>query len=190
MQGHSFGHSNYASTIRAVPYWQILQTTMFNCLECESPVSLDRDEYLCSQNSELHSPLHCERVILAALCNQCLYLLMHKSIFSTVRFGGMNALHLTDKLVLSTCHMHVRRAFSMLSSLQSWSLVLCSCFCSAGLIQASVQLFKHLPSYREILNGPGQCSVQRALNQDIQPLSSTVMAAAQPPDTKTCCESV
>lgn len=156
MQEHSFGHGNYASTIRAVLYWHILQATTFNCLECESPVSLERDECLCLQDPELHSPLHCEEVTLAALGNQCLYPLLHKSVFSTVRFRGVNSLHLTDKLVLSTCHMHVRRTFSMLSSLQNWSLVLCSCLCLAGPIQASVQFFNHLLNYREILHGPAQ----------------------------------
>ena len=56
MQEHSFGHGNCASTIGVVLYRHILQATKFNCLDCESPASLDRDERLCSQHSELRSP--------------------------------------------------------------------------------------------------------------------------------------
>ena len=38
-----------------------------------------------------YAPLpHCEEVALAALCNQHLYLLLHESVFSTVRFRGVN----------------------------------------------------------------------------------------------------
>lgn len=151
MQEHSFGHSNYASTIKAVLYCHVLQATTFNCLECKSPVSLDRGECLCSQDPELRSPLCCEQVTLAALCNQGLYPLLHKLVFSTVRFRGVNSLHLTDKLVLSTCHLHMRIVFSMLSRLRNWSLALRSCLCSAGPIQAPVHFFSHLP-----IHGPAQ----------------------------------
>lgn len=126
----------------------LARSTTFSCVECESPVPLDRGECQCSQDPELQPPPHCEQVTLAALCNQCFY-----PCCTSVLKEGIHCILQTNQVCL---HMGVSRAFSMLSGLQNWSLVLCSWLFLAGPTQASVQFFNHLPNYREILHGPAQ----------------------------------